>query len=537
MNKKILALLLIAMTVILGACGPTVNKNGDIEVTDVTFPITDKQIELVYWQPMNSRMPAVLKNIGEMACFQELQKRTGITLKFESPALGQDAEQFNLLVASKNLPDVIYYKWIGQSQTPGKFIEDNIIIPLTPFMGKTVVDLPRVLEGHDRTKKEITTDKGEYYMFPLLRLDDTERMTRGFYIRHDWLAALNLPVPDDAESLYNVLVAFRDGDPNKNGQKDEIPLISKKGEALDALMAMFAVNKDFLLVDGKVTYGPTTENFKEALTYFNKLFTEKLLDVDYPLTDDKAIDAKIASEKAGMSYGLSSTVLKHMQTMPSKNSAFDLGLMSQPKAADGIRHTNYRILINPNNGYGAAITRDNKYPVETSKMLDYGYTDEGQVLFNFGIEGESYNKLPNGEYQLTEKIRNPTSNLLPAEELLRYAFGTYDTASVTRKAYSDPAELTEIQKKITNKIWIHEIDPGYLLPTMSYTSEENKLMLAKKGDVTTYRDEMIDRFISGTVPLSEFDNFVAKLKEMGIDELIKVEADAYDRFNGKAITE
>ena len=42
------------------------------------------------------------------------------------------------------------------------------------------------------------------------------------------------------------------------------------------------------------------------------------------------------------------------------------------------------------NSVGAAITKDNKHVVETVKWLDYKYGEEGSMLFNFGIEGKSY---------------------------------------------------------------------------------------------------------------------------------------------------
>ena len=42
------------------------------------------------------------------------------------------------------------------------------------------------------------------------------------FINNTWLEKLNLQVPTTTEELKQVLIAFRDGDPNGNGQKDEI---------------------------------------------------------------------------------------------------------------------------------------------------------------------------------------------------------------------------------------------------------------------------------------------------------------------------
>ena len=50
------------------------------------------------------------------------------------------------------------------------------------------------------------------------------RTSQGYYIRKDWLRKLGLKEPKTVEELYEVLIAFRDKDPNGNGKKDEIPV-------------------------------------------------------------------------------------------------------------------------------------------------------------------------------------------------------------------------------------------------------------------------------------------------------------------------
>ena len=50
-----------------------------------------------------------------------------------------------------------------------------------------------------------------------------------WWINKNWLEKLNLAVPTTTEELKNVLIAFRDNDPNGNGQKDEIPLSGMAG--------------------------------------------------------------------------------------------------------------------------------------------------------------------------------------------------------------------------------------------------------------------------------------------------------------------
>ena len=512
-------------------CGEKKENNAAKVTDDITFPITDKQIELRYWQPMNSKLAAVVSNIGEVACLQELQNRTGIKLKFESPAVGQDAEQFNLLIASKDLPDIVFYKWIGQSQTPGKFIEDGIIQNLTPYMGTVATNLDQILQDNPYTKKEVTDENGDYFMFPMLKLDERMRVTRGFAIRQDWLDKLNLQPPANQDELYRVLKAFKEQDPNGNGQADEIPLVSKKSEGIDALMAMFGTNKDFILKDGKVVFGPTQPEFKEALAYFHKLYDEKLLDVDYSLSDDKAIDAKVTSGVAGTMYTLGGTLNKWAQAMAKKDQAFHLTALPVFKAADGKAYTNNRVIINANNAFGSAITRDNKYPAESAKMLDYAYSEEGNKLFNYGIEGETYTEEA-GEIQFTDTIMKPESGQTPGEVVTKYCFAVSDQAMVLNPD-TGVRLVTPDTIQVDIEAWKSGYYTGHLLPTMSYTLDENRQMFTAMSDIETYRDEMIDKFIMGAEPIENFDTFVSQLESMGIRDMEKIKMDAYNRFQSK----
>jgi len=49
-------------------------------------------------------------------------------------------------------------------------------------------------------------------------------------------------------------------------------------------------------------------------------------------------------------------------------------------------------------------------------------------------------------------------------------------------------------------------------------------------DIDSYRDEMIVKFITGAEPISKFDEFVATIKKLNIDEVLKIRQAQYDRL-------
>jgi putative aldouronate transport system substrate-binding protein len=178
------------------------------------------------------------------------------------------------------------------------------------------------------------------------------------------------------------------------------------------------------------------------------------------------------------------------------------------------------------NGYGAAISKNNKHIIETVKWLDYKYGDEGHMLFNFGVLGKSYT-LENGYPKYTDEVMKNKDGLSFSAALCRYAV-PFGAPIVQDKRYQEQ-NASMPQQKEALKIWAQPDNKGKL-PPLSFTSEEASRMALIMNDVKTYTDEMFDKFIMGVEPIENFDKFVDRLNKMNIQEAIKIEQAGYDRF-------
>lgn len=65
---------------------------------------------------------------------------------------------------------------------------------------------------------------GKIYSFPYWGGAPWFGIYRMGVVNTDWLKAVDMEIPTSLEELKEVLIAFRDEDPNGNGKKDEIPL-------------------------------------------------------------------------------------------------------------------------------------------------------------------------------------------------------------------------------------------------------------------------------------------------------------------------
>ena len=70
------------------------------------------------------------------------------------------------------------------------------------------------------------------------------------------------------------------------------------------------------------------------------------------------------------------------------------------------------------------------------------------------------------------------------------------------------------------------------VPALKFTDEEKSTITSVyEGEIKTYLDESLDAFITVKKPLSEFEDFVAQMKKMGIEDILKIYNDAFQRYN------
>lgn len=559
LSKKNLLLLLLSVVLVLGAlagCGgsnadnsgsnnsqtsaPPANaaNTGDKENTSADnaasdgsgLPIVKEPLELTYWVNLSSNVAATSKSYNEIAAYKETEKLTGIRIDFQHPATGQEKDQFNLMLASGKYPDMIEYNWLTKvAGGPAKALKDGVILRLNDLIDEHAPNLKKVLDENPEYKKLISTDEGDIYEFPFIRGDDYLLVSSGMGIRKDWLDKLKLEAPTTIDEWHTVLKAFKEQDPNGNGEKDEIPLLLSNS-AIEIFSGAWGVTPFFYQVDGKVMYGAIQPEFKEALATLNQWYEEGLIDPDYVAVDSKLMDAKMIGDQLGsLQLSVGGGIGKYMDLMQDKNPAFSIAGAPYPVLSSG---DTYKMGIKspPFQGDGTAITKDNDHVVESVKWLDFKYSEQGKMLFNFGIEGESY-AMENGYPTYTDLIMNNPDGLPVAQALAKYALATTVGPFVQDRRYMEQyAGRPEQKDAITN--WMKQTEERRM-PSITPTQEESDRISRLEGDIKTYHKEMAHKFIMGVEPIENFDKYVETLKKMGIDEYISVHQAALERYNNR----
>ncbi|MEK3890070.1 extracellular solute-binding protein [Bacillus sp. FSL K6-3431] len=487
----------------------------------------DGSLTLTYW--VGNNRPDTLKNYNEMGAYKKLEEITDVHVEFEHPASGEADQQFNLMMASGDLPDAIERIWTSVPGGPEKYIKDKKIIKLNDYIDEHAPNFKKILEEHPEWKKMISTDDGSIYSFPFLREDEVNLTFFGPILRKDWLEKLELDIPETIEEWHTVLTAFKEQDPNGNGEADEIPLlINKDSITSNAFVGAWGITNGFYQVDNKVDYGPIQPEYKEFLTLMNDWYKEGLIDKEYVATDDKLKDAKVTNDQLGSLLGYTgSSILRYMQLKTDENPEFKLTGAKYPVHKKG-EIPPFNLGENNYNGVGAAITTSNKNIEDTVKWFDYKYGEEGFNLFNFGIEGESYEMID--DYPTyTEIITNNPDGKSMSEGLAMYVPAGWSGPFIQAKEYAEQyTNMPEQQEAIANwKIGSNE----RVMPMVTPTQEESSEYASIMNDIGTYKSEMINKFIMGEESLSNFDEFAKTIKSMGIERAIEIQQAALERYN------
>ncbi|HLY26486.1 MAG TPA: hypothetical protein VKQ72_09115 [Aggregatilineales bacterium] len=496
------------------------------------------QTSFSYWGLFNQNVSATLKSYNDMLCYQELEKRTGVHINFQlisDQGAAQNTDQFNLLIASGQYPDMIEWNWVTAPGGPGKYLSDNVILKLNDLVDKNAPNLKKVLDANPEWRKQVVTDDGTLYCFPFLRGDLELQVFQGPIIRKDWLDKVGLPIPTTMDDWHTMLTAFKTKDPN--GKGNEVPFTSSLYNVpLNAFLNAYAyvgawgIAMDWYQDKGVVKYGLVQPEFKEFLATMAQWYKEGLYDVDFPTMDTKLEDAKVTGNQLGaFVQNTGGGIGKYLGLMHSKDPNFELVAAPYPVLKSGDKP----LLGQRDPVYAAdgslAITSACKDPVAAVKWADYAYSNEGHLLFNFGVEGDTYTVV-NGKPIYTDKVMKDPK-LAVQQSMARFTRSDFNGPFVQDKGYIEQyASLPEQQDSL--KVWAQPTNERRM-PPVTQTQDESKQFASIMNDVNTLRDEAVIKTIVGQSSVSDWDSVVAQLQQIGIDTAVKLRQAALDRYNAR----
>jgi putative aldouronate transport system substrate-binding protein len=496
----------------------------------VSYPLkTD--VTVSWWLGLTGNLSPNYANQGDTPFGRGLVERTGVKIEFQHPPAGSGDEQFNLMVADGNLPDIVERNWTAYPGGPEKAIEDGVILRLNDIFEKYCPNITAYLKANPEIDKMIRTDNGSYYCFPFIRGDEILLCSAGLMVRKDWLDDLGLSMPETIDEWHTTLKAFKE---KKNASAPfSFEYTSVFMDFIQFPYAYKAERNFYIGDDGKIRYGAIEPGYRDWLTTFAQWYREGLVDPDIITQQFQQVSAKVTGDQTGVTVrSLGGGMGVWTNSARATNPKFQLAGAPVPVLKKGDKAT---FKINVDNPYGnnnsAAITTSCKNVEIAARLLDWNYSEAGRLFYNFGIEGESYT-LVNGLPKYTDAVLNNSKGWPVAQSLAAYVRST-DSGPFIQDGNYFLQYMTLPEQQEAIKVWAGWEGKKYKVPPITPTVEESREFARIMNEINTYRNEMFAKFLLGTESLANWDNFVSTVKRMGIDRAVAIQNAALERYKAR----
>lgn len=536
MNKKIF--LTAAMALSLAACGNNADSPKDeaannapkssVEVNKEGYPIVDEKITMTMVAPGLG-----INEWNDMDFIKDYEEKTNVHMDITTPPQSEFKTKLNLDFASGDIPDVIY---AGGPNTLNAAAEvdygsQGLLAPLEDLIPEYAPNFNKIMEENPEIKKSITTTDGHIYAIPHINEGPTSKWIMGpVWYNGEWLDNLGVKdLPKTTDEFYDLMVRFKNEDPNGNGEADEIPISDVNfGGIRHWFMPAFGLKGWGVQVnDDEVSYSFTDPGFRGYLEFMHKLYADGLIDQEIFSQSKEQLQAKGQDDRLGVFQEWFSYFVTGRDESEAINDPMFAPLTSEYQKdpvmpiVTGIKRGSF------------AISSKNPSPEAALRWIDTFYTKDGFDYLYYGPEGSYW--VWNDDKTVKE-YSDAAKNSDDPEKYRGYVTPAY---GITVPAYSVPLDPIGgetdssfndfIEKETQEKI----LDNGEIIFPLTYlTNEENEEVSDITVELETYMKENEAQFINGSKELNDqtWQEYLDTMNKIGAERLIEIYQAAYDRW-------
>lgn len=504
------------------------------ELPEISYPLGE-DLELVLWTDFDNNAfgSAGLNSYNDLPALDIVEEATGVRYVYDEVSFFSASEQFNLMIASGDWPDIMK---AGRYYTGGlaQALSDDVILDLSDMLMEHAPDYYKALEGTDKTTKDSIRTDGKDLM--LVSVLDRYVNDGGSYTRGDWLDELGVQWPTTFDGFVDLLYQVKDayGCSHTYPADPGAGIAGAEAHFGTALFSLRASSSDLAIYvdEGKVMSGAISDGYREYLELASELYRDGILNQEFYVTELGRGDTMgyIGSGDMMIWTGRADTMndpiyysddpdiwIKPVTTyFPGEDGVYDF--------MDEIIYANTE---------GLSITTACLDPELALNFFNWFYTDEGIDVANYGIEGESYTKDDSGNVQYTDIILNNPDGMNFNMVIALYSVSgvvtmTDNTAKLA--AYTDEVrEAIDLFSSLEGTSTAHTYPNGAALDALESDSIANQVTA-----VCSYATEQCLKFVVGSEPLTDesWQAYVDNCIDLGIEDCIAVYQQAYDDYSG-----
>ena len=412
------------------------------------------------------------QNENDNAIIHYLEEKSGFELEwFILP--GEDANtKLNLLLADTVPPDILM---------TGSFADllfQEALADITEYVKESTTLQSFVPED---AWAPATVD-GRIYAVPVPQ-NQYIAGSNGVFVRRDWFDELGIETPVTLDDYYDTMKRLKD-------EKGVIPLTGS-GSRVPGFTGAFGIATQYIVKDGQLVDGYVQPEAKSYLEYMNKLYTEGLIDPEWPVNQGGNIQEKVVAEGAAMSVVGWWSALSIDKNFKDRNPGGELVYIAPPTGPNGEfgveRHGPVRNYV--------MVPAQSKHIKEAVQFIDLMCQEETRTFVAFGEENVHFERR-DGEVYLLPEYQNRRWQMyyLMVDTQDAFAVRLRDKGF---KVYSDQVASFMVVEPIAS-----------YAPPMTEVIEV-------RSDIESTVDEYFMQFIVGDLGFDKWDEYVQAWKDAG----------------------
>ena len=346
-----------------------------------------------------------------------ITEATGVTLDVSYPVASQgDAkEDVALMIANDEYPDMIYAKGSATD-----LYQAGALIDMTDLIEKYGQDIKKMY-GAEMEKQIWSQDDPGIYQLSYAGVNQ-KTLTTGGSCQIQWAALKenDYKYPKTLDEYEKMIKSYLAAHPKT---EDGLDMIGITMSASDWHWMITLGNPAGLIADASpdngqwiiddeynVHYKHVTDEEKEYFKWLCRMYNEGILDPNFATQTDDDYIAKVAS---GRVVAITDAEWHYSQCEATlvADGKVDQTYVGLPVTLREDQVEKALLYQGTTVGWGIGITKSCEDPVRAIKFLDYLCSDEGQILYHWGIEGENYFLDDNGQpYRTDEEVAKAQSD-------------------------------------------------------------------------------------------------------------------------------
>ncbi|MBE6991756.1 MAG: hypothetical protein E7430_04170 [Ruminococcaceae bacterium] len=456
----------------------------------------------------------------------DILEATGVYFEFHEVGFSVASEQFNLMCAAGDLPDLCK---VDQFVTGGvgQAYEEEYIYDLTDMVEEYAPDWWAALQNTNK----LTIDNAytEGHILEITNIKNENILDSGALTRGDWVDEMGVEIPETKQEFEDFLYAIQ------AEYNPEIPLFVQTTGVIPDMQAAFNTaifeignsTVSTYLDDGVVKSGMTSDGYREYLEWFKQLYDDGIIHPEFyadSLSEEEQFGL-IGKGQGGVWNNTSGSLEAAALYLDEANA--DMYAEPIPKILndEGVYDFGSEIVL-ASESY--SITTNCEYPEVALQFYNWFFTEPGSTLANWGKEGVSYDVDADGEKYWREEIIGPDA-------------GTWDMWLAVWKecpyledVWVNFATNTDQENKCL-EVWnrSEHLTTDHTIPNAAaLTTEETTQVATMATDLCTYASEEVLKFIIGEKELNDenWNAYVDQCNKMNLEEIVAVYQNAYEEY-------